>query len=267
MRRLVNFHCKGDLLAATLDEAEATSGLLIISGGNEIRIGAHRGMAKLARYVAAAGFPVFRFDRRGIGDSEGENGGFESSGPDIGEAFAAFRLECPKMKRLVCLGNCDAATALVFNETQANHLILANPWVIEPTDDLPPPAAIKARYLERLRDPQAWLRLFSGAIDIRKAIAGLIRIAKPTAPSSLASNFARLLSSTLLCADRVTILLASLDATAIAFAAEWESEAFAEFRQPGSKVNVVRYNSSSHSFATDADYDVLTSHVIEALSA
>jgi len=80
MRRQLSFACEGAALAASLDEAPGATGLLIVSGGNEIRSGAHRGMAMLAGRVAAAGFPVFRFDRRGIGDSEGVNGGYESSG-------------------------------------------------------------------------------------------------------------------------------------------------------------------------------------------
>src|SRR3546814_9170156 len=83
MRHQLTFACEGAALAATLDEAPGTTGLLIVSGGNEIRSGAHRGRAMLAQRIAAAGHPVFRFDRRAIGDSEGENGGFEASGPDI----------------------------------------------------------------------------------------------------------------------------------------------------------------------------------------
>src|SRR3546814_9589450 len=83
MRHQLNFDCEGAALAASLDDAPGSNGLLIVSGGNEIRSGAHRGMAMLAQRVAAAGHPVFRFDRRGIGDSEGADGGIESGGPDI----------------------------------------------------------------------------------------------------------------------------------------------------------------------------------------
>ena len=115
MRRLVNFSCEGQSLSGTLDSALSKTGLLVVSGGNEIRIGAHRGMAKLAGDVAAAGHPVFRFDRRGIGDSEGENGGFTKSGPDIAAAIAAFRDACPELIRIVAFGNCDAASALLLH--------------------------------------------------------------------------------------------------------------------------------------------------------
>ena len=144
MRRLLSFPCEGATLAATLDEAPGATGLLIVSGGNEIRIGAHRGMAKLAADVAGTGYPVFRFDRRGIGDSEGDNGGFLSSAPDIAAAVATFRAQCPALARIVAFGNCDAASALVIHRIDGiDALVLANPWVIEAKDDMPAPAAIK----------------------------------------------------------------------------------------------------------------------------
>ena len=63
---------RGDTLFGTLDKAPGKTGLLIVSGGNEIRIGAHRGMALLAQRLAArrdSGVPLRpagnrRFDGR-----------------------------------------------------------------------------------------------------------------------------------------------------------------------------------------------------------
>ena len=52
MRRLIAFPCAGETLLGTLDEAYGKTGLLIVSGGNEIRIGAHRGMALLAQRLS-----------------------------------------------------------------------------------------------------------------------------------------------------------------------------------------------------------------------
>ena len=84
MKRLhLSFECREDRCAATLDSAPGTTGLLMVSGGNEIRAGAFNGQSRLAAEIAAAGFPVFRFDRRGIGDSEGTNRGFRKSTKDI----------------------------------------------------------------------------------------------------------------------------------------------------------------------------------------
>ncbi|MEG3172589.1 hydrolase 1, exosortase A system-associated [Sphingomonas sp. ZB1N12] len=145
MRRLIGFACEGETLAATLDEAPGTTGLLIVSGGNEIRSGAHRGIAMLAQRLAATGTPVFRYDRRGVGDSTGDNGGFLSAEPDLIAAVAAFRKAAPHVARLIGFGNCDAASTLALFGRSAgfDEVILANPWVIEPLNDLPPPPRSK----------------------------------------------------------------------------------------------------------------------------
>lgn len=264
MRRFLSFDCVGDRLAATLDDADGATGLLIVSGGNEVRSGAHRGMARLAADIADAGFPVFRFDRRGVGDSEGENGGFETSGDDITAAIAAFRTQCPALERIVAFGNCDAATALLLHRPDGvMALTLSNIWAIEATDDLPPPAAIKARYLERLKDPKAWLRLMTGAIDLKKLASGLSKLARPAPPSTLTARLAEVMARGKLPAK---ILLARSDVTAIAFADAWRGEAFATARQSG-LYRITMLDSASHSFATDADYAVLKSALLESLGS
>lgn len=262
MRRLLSFACEGATLAATLDEAPGNTGLLIVSGGNEIRIGAHRGMAKLAGDIAAMGSPVFRFDRRGIGDSEGENHEFRSSGPDIAAAIAAFRTACPELTHIIAFGNCDAASSLLLHRPAgiAAH-VLSNIWVIEPTDDLPPPAAIRARYTERLKDPKAWIGLFTGAINLRKLFSGLMRIVKPQAPASLAQDIAAGLAAI---EGPVTILLAEQDGTAIAFADALSSPHFATARAR-SDIIIKKIASASHSFASASDYAALRETILETL--
>jgi exosortase A-associated hydrolase 1 len=262
MRQLLSFACEGVRLAATLDEAPGREGLLIVSGGNEIRIGAHRGMAKLAGDIAAAGYPVFRFDRRGIGDSEGENAEFRSSGPDISAAIAAFRAACPHITRVVAFGNCDAASALLLHRPAgiAAH-VLSNIWVIERPDELPPPAAIRARYSERLKDPKAWLGLFTGAVNLRKLASGLLRIAKPEPPSSLTHNVGAGLAAV---DGPVTILLAEQDGTAIAFADAWNGPVFAKARER-SDIEIRKISSGSHSFASASDYVALRETIMGVL--
>ena len=262
MRRILSFECNGATLAATLDEAPGTTGLLIVSGGNEIRIGAHRGMAKLAADVAAAGYPVFRFDRRGVGDSEGQNGGFLSSGPDIEASIVAFQAACPTLTKLVGFGNCDAATALVLHKPDIARMVLANPWVIEPIDELPPSAAIRSHYARRLRDPQAWLSLLRGKLNFGKAIKGIGRAASAPAAGALAEAFAKALLPRL--AD-TTIILAERDNTAIAFEQAWQGPAFKEHR-PYQDIDFIKLDSGSHSFASEADYAALKATLITALS-
>ena len=263
MRQLLSFECKGNALAATLDDAPGNSGLLIVSGGNEIRIGAHRGMAILAGEISASGHPVFRFDRRGVGDSAGENGEFASSGPDVAAAIAAFVAACPHLKRIVAFGNCDAASALVIHPLDGlDGLILANPWVIERSDDLPAPAAIRARYAERVRNPRAWVGLLTGGTSLKKLASGLLRIAVPGLPSSLAFSVAQGIAAF---PGPVQILLATRDGTAIAFASEWEKPGF-ESARAKSNLSVVRLDSASHSFANAEDKAALRAILLGALA-
>jgi exosortase A-associated hydrolase 1 len=262
MRRIIEFSCEGSVLVGTLDDGQATTGLLIVSGGNEIRIGSHRGMAQLAKDIAAQGYPVFRFDRRGIGDSEGENAGFEARKSDIDAAIAAFQKACPNVAKIIAFGNCDAATALVIHDVQVDEFVLANPWVIETTDNLPPPAAIKDRYRRRLRDPKAWWSLLTGKINLRAAAKGLSRIAAPQTEA----NLSNVVSVALGHDDRPTwILLAKEDNTAIAFLDAWNAPAFAKARNRDN-VHVVLLESSSHSFVSDTDHAALKATILTALA-
>lgn len=257
MRRALSFACEGATCFATLDEAPGSAGLLIVSGGNEIRSGAHRGMAELAAVVAAKGHPVFRFDRRGVGDSESDNRGFRWSGPDIAAALDAFRAKCPQLARVVAFGNCDAATALGLHGTPVDARVLANPWVIPPTDDLPPPAAIKARYAQKLRDPEAWKALLTGKVDMGKLAKGLGRLAarKPAKPDSLADKTVRALEASTI---PTTLVLATGDATAIAFDEVWRGDP---------AIAVVRLETASHSFADVVSATALQTLLLEKLSA
>lgn len=255
MRELIPFECAGETLLGTLDPADGATGVLIVSGGNEIRIGAHRGMAQLAARLANRGVPVFRFDRRGIGDSTGENRGYASSGPDIAAAVTAFLRHAPTVQRMVAYGNCDAATALVlFGKAAAiDQLILSNPWVIEATDDLPPAAAIRARYAERLRDPREWRRLLTGGVNIVKLINGLKKL------SSKQDEVSKSLSDRVFAAlpAHTTVILAERDATAQAFAAEADRR-----RWPGT---ITPIDTASHSYARDGDGDALFEAILAAL--
>lgn len=256
VRQLITFPCGDALLVGSLDMARGTTGLLIVSGGNEIRCGAHRGMAALATRLAGADISVFRFDRRGIGDSTGENGGFEQSADDIAAAVHAFRLHCPQLTRLVGFGNCDAASALALFGRSAGieSLILANPWVLEATDDLPPAAAIRARYVERLRDPQEWRRLLRGDVNIRKLINGLTKILAP-APQTTGTLEAAVIAA--LATNDATIILAERDATAIAFQAA--------ARRRRLQLTSVTIDTASHSFARPEDKDALFTAIRAAL--
>ena len=246
MRRVIAFACDDATLIGSLDEGDGATGLLIVSGGNEVRGGAHRGMAQLAARLAADGVPVFRYDRRGVGDSGGANGGWESAAPDLAAALAAFRAETG-VTRVIGFGNCDAA-ALLAIEGQAlgiDALVLANPWTVEDADPLPPAAAIRAGYAARLKQPSEWRRLLTGGVDLGKLARGLAQVARtPAAPAGLA---VRVVAAIAAWGDRATVVLAEGDATAIAYAAAARGRAITTLTIP----------TASHSFARADDMAAL----------
>ena len=236
----------------TLDEATGSTGLLIVSGGNELRAGAWNGQALLAARIAAAGFPVFRFDRRGVGDSAGANGGFRSSTPDIAAALAAFRASAPLVSRVIAFGNCDGATALaLINGAGCNGLLLSNPWVIEGEQQAAPPAAVRAHYAQRLKDPRAVLRLLGGKVSLKGLFASLrSALSRAAAPSSLAQEFVAGLGQF---TGPVTILLAGRDRTAQVFDATWDR----------ADPRVQRCAGATHSYVESQDW--LEARVLEVL--
>ncbi len=229
MSRLhLTFACSSHRLAGTLDTAPGKTGLLIVSGGNEVRSGAFCGQARLARAIAKAGFPVFRFDRRGVGDSEGENRGFRRSARDIASARDAFLALAPDVERVMAFGNCDAASALMLGSGAGfDALILANPWTIdEDAQDQAaalPASAIRDRYADKLKNPAEIKRLLSGGVNLGKLAKGLVRASRPAAreESRLAQTMREGLENF---AGPVSIFLAGADRTALAFEDAWDME-------------------------------------------
>lgn len=261
MRRLLSFECEGAALGASLDPAAGETGLLLVTGGTQTRIGSHRMYERLAAALAQAGRPCFRYDRRGVGDSEGEDPDFRDSGPDLAAAAAAFRREQPQLKRVIGFGLCDGASTLALHGKAAglDGYILANPWFVEAEAGEPAAAAIKSRYKEQLLSLDGWKRLLSGSISYRKVLKGLARIVA-SKPSSLAGEIADALGKARVPAQ---LVLASGDGTAIAAQAEWSSPAFKTLRQANPAP--MRIDSDSHTFSRPGDEAALLKAVAEAL--
>jgi exosortase A-associated hydrolase 1 len=248
MRRLVGFDCEGAALVGALDDADGRHGLLIVTGGSDTRWGSHRLFERLAHALAARGISVFRFDRRGIGDSDGDDPGYAASGPDIAAALAEFRRLCPQLDAVTGFGLCDGATALVLAAPALDGLLLANPWLVEPRDDLPPATAIRRRYRERLASPSAWRRALTGRIDYAKAARGIARLAQRESGSL---------------GKRVVAALAGRQALAIVAIGDATAQAALPFLE--GKVTVTRIDTASHSFAGEEAFAALVETVAGAL--
>mgnify|MGYP002713275089 CR=1 FL=1 len=148
-------------------------GLLIVVGGPQYRIGAHRQYIHMARHCANQNIPTMRFDYSGIGDSEGSYPGFEHVTTDIHAAIDEFKKQCPELKSVALWGLCEGASALLLGGARhplVSHIILANPWVR--TEAGLAKAYVKHYYIDRLKSPEFWKKLTSGRFSFKNAISG-----------------------------------------------------------------------------------------------
>lgn len=255
MRSLLTFPAAGSTLAGTVDGAAGSVGVLMVTGGSQTRIGSHRMYERLASSLAASGHPCFRFDRRGVGDSDGQDPGFRGSADDLAAAVACFRGRAPGMRQVVGFGLCDGATALMLFGGAAglDGMILVNPWLVEAESGAPPAAAIRRRYREQLLSLNGWRRLLSGSVSFRKLASGLRKAAAP-APSDLGQEALAALEASGL---QARLILSRKDATAIAAEEIWRT-------RHGRAIDYVE--SDSHTFARRGDLDALGKHVRHALA-
>lgn len=250
MRRLIRFPCGDALLSGSLDEAQGRIGLICVTGGSQVRTGPHRMLHQLATRVAAAGFPVLRYERRGLGDSDGEDPGFRDSGPDLAAAAAAFRREAPQLRAIVGFGLCDGATTLALHGKNAgvDGIVLANPWLVETEADEVAPAAARAHYRGRLLSPKAWGDVLTGKVDLLGAARSLFGAVTTSSASSLGDEVAARLAPY---AGKLVLVLAEGDNTAVAAKACWSGAAFAGVRND----EVVTVPTDAHTFARSGDLD------------
>ncbi len=157
------FFCNGSRLIGVScipkQTTPVSTGVLFIVGGPQYRAGTHRQITLLARQFAVAGIASFRFDYRGMGDSEGDMRGFERIEADISSAIGRF-IQVSTVKKVALWGLCDAAAAALcygYKDARVSQLILLNPWVHdEHTEAL---ARLKGYYLVRLFSRDFWHKI------------------------------------------------------------------------------------------------------------
>ncbi len=271
------FDCEGSQCAAILDlphdgtEAR-TTGLLIVTGGNELRSGPHGSQAAMAAHFAALGFPVFRYDRRGVGDSEGENTGWRGAEADVHAAVKEFREAGLNLTHIFGFGNCDGASSLACygREAGLSRVLLANPWVFDhdgesvlaaepvPAKPAHSRASTLRYYRRRLSNPIGLLRdLFGGKVNLGQAIGDIAAASKAPMAARTGAMVSQALHEW---GSNATLLLASDDRTALYF-----QEQMAALSHPLTGAHFCP--TASHSFADDAARDWLYAQIDAALTA
>lgn len=170
------FECAGERLVGISHRGTARVGVLVVVGGPQYRAGSHRQFVLMARDLAKAGYPVFRFDYRGMGDSDGAPCNFERVDADIRSAIDAFMKHEPQLRGVVLWGLCDAASACLMyanTDERVEAVIIANPWVH--TEAGAATAYIKRYYGQRLLQRSFWVKVAKGDFKVRDSVSDLAR--------------------------------------------------------------------------------------------
>ena len=165
--------CAGDRVLGIYHpgNADADTAVVIVVGGPQYRVGSHRQFVLMARSVSDAGFPVLRFDYRGMGDSEGDPRSFEDVDADIRNAVDRIVEMSDTIRKVVLVGLCDAASASLMyaaNDERVVAQVLLNPWVRSEQGQAK--SYLRHYYLQRLMQRSFWTKLFSGRMHVFKSV-------------------------------------------------------------------------------------------------
>ncbi|MCZ4313806.1 hydrolase 1, exosortase A system-associated [Comamonadaceae bacterium G21597-S1] len=188
----INFSCGGAGLVGILhspDKPRKRGVLMVVGGGPQYRAGGHRQLTLWSRRLCDEGFPVFRFDYRGMGDAHGGFQGFEDVDDDIQAAVDRFHEEVPEMDEIVLWGECDAASAILFyagRDSRIKAAVLLNPWVR--TESGEAKAILRHYYAKRLMQPSFWKKVLRLDFNVVASIGSAMKLVRQSASRATEST-------------------------------------------------------------------------------
>ncbi|HKY02034.1 MAG TPA: hydrolase 1, exosortase A system-associated [Burkholderiales bacterium] len=256
----LNFSCEGETLFGILSVPDhpLSRAVVLIVGGPQYRVGSHRQFVQFARTLSAAGFPVLRFDYRGMGDSGGAKRPFENIDADIRAAIDALQAACPQAQEIVLWGLCDAASAACMYaalDKRVKGLVLLNPWVRNTSSYAR--TQVKHYYGARLFDRTFWTKLLRGEVALVRALIESSRtflraVMSRSRPSSRATFQARMLEGLRDFSGPLLLLMSGRDLTAREFdGLIAENDAWRNVLH-GSRCLRSDLNEADHTFSSDA---------------
>ncbi len=267
--------CGSDSMLGVLHpagEGAPSVGVLVVVGGPQYRVGSHRQFVLMARELANGGFPVLRFDYRGMGDSDGDVHTFETCGEDIRAAIDAIMAAMPTLQGVVVWGLCDAASAALMHVTRDARvlgLVLVNPWVRTTAGEAR--AYVQHYYGQRLLQASFWRKLFSGKLAVLRSLREFARTVGESRSAGAAaaapvSFIERMRMGFTEFVRPVLLLISERDLTAAEFMTVCESDAW-RAAIARSSVQVVRLAGADHTFSSRNALDLATSHCLQWLAA
>ncbi|WP_448212552.1 hydrolase 1, exosortase A system-associated [Colwellia sp. MEBiC06753] len=229
-----------------------TTGVLVIVGGPQYRVGSHRQFVQLARVIAQSGYSTMRFDYRGMGDASGVKAEFDDIDGDIKAAIDVFFEHQPHLQRVVIWGLCDAASAAViygYNDERVAGLVLLNPWLR--SDQAMGKAMLKFYYVQRLISKDFWQKLLAGKVNVSasvKDVKGFASDSIRTTTQQKECYQQRMLAGIQAFEGKVLLVLSGNDLTA----KEFEQQAFSNKHWKKAlkpHVTIHRISDADHTFS------------------
>lgn len=264
----VVFACEGEQLVGIVTlpaQPSRRCGVLILVGGPQYRVGAHRQFVHLARHLAAQGIPAMRFDFRGMGDGSGSERTFRYVEADIAAAISAFQDAAGGLEDGVVLwglcGGSSAACLYPQDDPRVTGLILVNPWLTAKASQAR--VRLKHYYARRLLDPGFWRKLLGGRLRLRQSLSDVVSTARAagggtdkaaTAPGVGAQGAdplpGRMLAAISTFAGRAAIFLSGRDYVAKTFEDCLMGDARFQALQAQGAVAVRRFTDDDHTFSS-----------------
>jgi uncharacterized protein len=170
--------CEGSPLVGIFHKpvcAAKTGIVMVVAGGPQYRVGRARQLVIYARRLVNEGYPVLRFDYRGLGDSAGKFLGFENIDADIKSAIDALTEQAPNVENILLWGECNSASAIMmyaWQDPRVKGMIICNPWVYDESTQAK--TFIKYYFIHRLQEKSFWLKLFKGQFNIWKSLISIL---------------------------------------------------------------------------------------------
>jgi len=179
MEETVQFTCNHKRLYGVLHLPDAivapSAVVIIVTGGPQVRTGAHRLYVQLSRFLSQHHWPSFRFDYEGMGDSEGDFVGFQYAEPSITAAMTFLQKKFNRKLNFIFWSLCDGATvSALYGARYPEHIsgmILCNPLVI--TDEGLARSTIKHYYRKRIFDKEFLRKLVRFKLNLMDTITSL----------------------------------------------------------------------------------------------
>ncbi len=185
--------------------------ILMLNPGHVGRSGAGDLEALVGDQLAALGYPVYRFDFPGLGDTYGELPGWETDyfrfiqeggNTDMALGLIEFVNLREEAQNIVLIGLCGGAITALFAASRASEsiqgiAILDTDFsLLTPREDSDNQSSLAQsgvlgqvlRFAKKVRHPQTWLRFFTGENRFRSVLRPLRSILLPLAQRLLGDD-------------------------------------------------------------------------------